>query len=107
MLDISDGLSLDLWRMCEASGVGAQVDQSLLTGIATEAARTLAEMDGHTALEHVLADGEDFELLMAVAPDRIPSAAPVFPVGEIVRSGFSLRAENGAVHALQPAGYVH
>lgn len=65
-MDVSDGLALDLSRLCQASGCGAVV-QSLAVPIAHAAheyARQLA--DGSTPLDHAFADGEDFELLLAV-----------------------------------------
>ncbi len=59
MTDISDGLLLDLERLCQASGVGAdlwldQVPRGSGVG------NTLAD------LERVLTGGEDFELLAAI-----------------------------------------
>jgi thiamine-monophosphate kinase len=68
MMDISDGLSSDLPRMCAASGVGAVIDPGklpLLRGIALDSARELA-LDG----------GDDYELLFAVSrrnAARIPA----------------------------------
>lgn len=56
MIDISDGLAMDLSRLCRASGTGARVE---LTGIPRHPAATPAE---------ALAGGEDYELL-ATLPD--------------------------------------
>ncbi len=69
MIDLSDGLSLDLWRLCEASGVGAVLDERLLEAAASRDAKDLAGADGRTVIDHVLSDGEDFELLLAVEGD--------------------------------------
>lgn len=66
-MDISDGLALDLSRLCRESGVGAQVD-SRLVPISSDA-RAMAAEGTKSALAHALADGEDFELLAAVDPD--------------------------------------
>jgi len=56
MMDISDGLALDLSRLCRASGTGARVE---LTRIPAHPAATPAEARG---------GGEDYELL-ATLPD--------------------------------------
>lgn len=58
MMDLSDGLSLDLSRLCEASGVGARIE--------AEAVPRLRQ----TSLERALHGGEDYELLFTVSPDR-------------------------------------
>ncbi len=58
MIDLSDGLGPDLIRLCEASGVAAVL----------EAARVPRRPGA--SLSQALTDGEDFELLMAVAPSQ-------------------------------------
>jgi thiamine-monophosphate kinase len=63
MMDISDGLSSDLRRLCAASGVGALIDPRALPlprGVGPESARRLA-----------LHGGDDYELLFAVAPRKV------------------------------------
>lgn len=68
-MDISDGLSIDLLRMCDASQCGAVLD---LTQIPiSAAAEQCAASSGRQPLEHALGDGEDFELLLAVPPDQL------------------------------------
>jgi thiamine-monophosphate kinase len=51
MIDVSDGLSLDLHRLADASGVGFQLDEVPVTEGAT--------------LDEALGGGEDYELLIA------------------------------------------
>ena len=53
MIDVSDGLALDLHRLADASGVGFELDTVPLAPGAT--------------LEEALGGGEDYELLLAVA----------------------------------------
>jgi thiamine-monophosphate kinase len=68
-IDISDGLALDLGRLADESSVGAEVRTDLVP-VSAAAHRLAAERgDGTTALDHALGDGEDFELLLAVAPE--------------------------------------
>ena len=70
--------------------------------------------DGRSPLEHALGDGEDFELVFAVAPEdgrRLLRDQPVAgitltAIGECVESGYWLE-EAGGRRALEPRGYVH
>ena len=59
MMDLSDGLAKDLPRLAKASGCGFSVD---------EASLPLAEGCDVAA---ALGDGEDYELLFTIAPDRV------------------------------------
>jgi len=63
-MDISDGLIQDLGHMCRASGVRARIDAELVP--MSEAARVA----GPDWLETRLTGGDDYELLLAVPPDR-------------------------------------
>ena len=65
MIDISDGLSVDLAHICEESRVGAEVDSSL---IPVSAALTRCTKD---PLDMALNGGEDFELLFTVRPGNL------------------------------------
>ncbi len=80
-MDISDGLSLDLWRICEASGVGAELDAGAIP--ISEVARRLAKRDNREPLEHSLNDGEDFELLL-VGPSESLDPMNLTPIGRCV-----------------------
>ena len=114
-IDISDGLSLDLSRLCAASGCGAIIDLARVPVdlAAAEWARQLA--DGSTALDHALADGEDFELLLALSADEAarlmadqPLDIPVTRIGEIVAErGLWQRDADGVVTPLAPRGFLH
>lgn len=64
MMDLSDGLSADLPRLCAASGTSAEVDISLLPVFKG------AEGWGVDPVRSALHGGEDFELLLAVKEKR-------------------------------------
>ena len=95
-MDLSDGLSLDLHRLCLESNVSAEIDSPL----------PLAE--GAT-LEQVLHGGEDYELLFtAPARVRVPQRIARLAITNIgtVRTGKPGEVRlNGRI--LKPAGYDH
>lgn len=62
MMDVSDGLATDLRRLAAASGTGAV----LAVGGIPVAGAARRMKDKRPAVEHALADGEDFELLFTV-----------------------------------------
>ena len=73
MMDLSDGLSSDLARLCAASGVGARIAAQQLPTV------RMAERDqkGFDAAELALHGGDDYELLFTVAKRnlaRIPKS---------------------------------
>lgn len=60
MMDISDGLSIDLARLCEASGVGAEIEFERIPGCPQP---LLSEEEQEHCLLH---GGEDYELLFTL-----------------------------------------
>ncbi|HVU37367.1 MAG TPA: thiamine-phosphate kinase, partial [Opitutales bacterium] len=70
MIDVSDGLAKDLPEILP-DGTDAKLSIALLP--TAKAARQLARRDGHSALEHALTDGEDYELLLAYAAKKDPA----------------------------------
>ena len=110
-IDVSDGLSLDLDRLCAASGVGAELNLATIP-IAEDAYR-LGDTDGGMPLQHALGDGEDFELIVAVPKEQVRAAeaadlgCPLTQIGWFTgRTGLWSR-QAGQVQRLLPAGYVH
>lgn len=67
-IDISDGLVADLGHICRASGVAAQVDMS--ENLFSPQARNVIGKNTLTPQE-LLAGGDDYELLVAVPPDKV------------------------------------
>jgi thiamine-monophosphate kinase len=64
MIDVSDGLALDLHRLADASGVGFVLDDVPVAAEAT--------------LDEALGGGEDYELVFAVAGDRVDAVVAAF-----------------------------
>jgi thiamine-monophosphate kinase len=56
MMDLSDGLGADLPRLARASGVGFEVDENAIP------------RQRGSSVTQAISDGEDYELLFAVAP---------------------------------------
>jgi thiamine-monophosphate kinase len=113
MMDVSDGLALDLGRLCDASRVGALVVAERLP--VSRAAAKRARRTGATALEHALSDGEDYELLFAVSPRRAPAierrwrfATRLTCIGEVCPRRQGLRIEaGGTARPLARSGFTH
>jgi thiamine-monophosphate kinase len=61
VIDVSDGLGLDLTRLCEASRLGCRLNERDVP--VSRAARRLARDDGRREIDAALGGGEDFELL--------------------------------------------
>ena len=91
-IDLSDGLSLDLARLCEASGVSAEISSASLP-VARGA-----------SLEEALHGGEDYELLFTAGP-KIKMPAGVTRIGLVTRGAAGRVLMDG--HSLQSKGFDH
>ena len=106
MMDITDGLSTDLNRICTQSKVGAML---LTDSIPISDAAAKLE----NPLGHALHDGEDFELLFTLSPqafEGLPdlSEAPITKIGTVTNSGrMELKTSTGQIKLLSPRGFDH
>lgn len=110
MIDLSDGLSLDLYRMCQASGVGAKLDETLLGQVVSEDAKRASVQDSRTPLEYLLNDGEDFELLVSVASCRAGvelAGLGLRPIGVVIDTDLLIETPEGRLEPIHPQGYQH
>jgi thiamine-monophosphate kinase len=112
MMDISDGLSTDLTRLCKASGVGARIYSDQMPLLAVSPA--LSQIPELAPLTLALHGGEDYGLLFTAprqAASRIPKhfgRTRITRIGEIVRgSGVSMISPAGEVSSLVPGGWDH
>lgn len=121
MIDISDGLSTDLWHILAESGRGAIIHADsipiaecvklLSSPPSSETARIAGGFD---ALGLALHGGEEFELLFTgdrerrAEVDELSAALglPITAIGEIVE-GDEAQLERGAREPLLPGGYEH
>ena len=68
MMDISDGIGSDLRHIIEASGVGAEIDTSMIP-LSNELKSKCAEY-GWDPLELAISGGEDYELLFTISEEN-------------------------------------
>jgi thiamine-monophosphate kinase len=108
MIDISDGLSSDLSRICRQSGMGAIIDAERIP-VSDEAAKA------KDPLSSALNDGEDFELLFTLSRrackqllDGWSEPVPITQIGEIVEGRkVRIRMPDDRLRALPAMGYDH
>jgi thiamine-monophosphate kinase len=105
LIDVSDGLTLDLSRLCDASGVGARLH---VGDVPVDAAATLDE---------ALGGGEDYELLATMPDERSVVAAreelregfgvPLTEIGVVAREALIGVKADGEEWPLVPRGWDH
>ena len=109
MMDLSDGLSSDLPRLCTASGVGACVTAAKVPTVQSSARNFKSRAD---SLDLALCGGDDYELLFTIPQSRTRFLSrsfrgiPLTPIG-VVTSGkqISMVDEHGREHPLHPGGW--
>ena len=109
-IDISDGLTLDLWRLAQESGCGAVLDLSAIP-VSDAAHQLAAQQPGASALDHALSDGEDFELLLAVQLEEAermcreqPLDVPITQIGRCIAQPGLYHKSDGNLTPLPPRG---
>jgi thiamine-monophosphate kinase len=105
MIDVSDGLAIDVTRLCEASGVGVRLD--------------LGTIPVHPAAAEgeALGGGEDYELIATMPSDAAASEAaaelremfgvPLTTIGRITASGLASVDQTGTSRPLERRGWDH
>ena len=109
MVDLSDGLSTDLSRLCAASAVGALLDRSKIPRAKIP---DFALRRGYDRLQLALHGGDDYELLFTVPPRKVKRLPKTFQgvsltaIGRI-RRGRELLVleESGNTTPLMPRGW--
>jgi len=108
MIDISDGLSSDLNRICRQSKVGAIIEADLIP-ISNDAKRT------ENPLESALNEGEDFELLFTLSQNDCEKllknwneSVPISRIGVITETNkMQIKMPDGQINTLEVKGYEH
>jgi thiamine-monophosphate kinase len=105
MMDLSDGLGVDLPRLARASKVAFKIDKKALP------------LAPGTTINNAISDGEDYELLLAVAPrdrarlerewkKRFPKL-PLTRIGRLTQRLNSASPARTSTPQLLRGGYVH
>ena len=108
MLDISDGLSCDLNRICTQSGVGAIIEAQSIP-VSTEA------KSSDDPLASALNDGEDFELLFTLSKSECEKLLKqwddeltITPIGTVTEDRtLKIKLSDGEVRELEIKGFDH
>lgn len=111
MMDISDGLLIDLKRLCSASGCGAEID---LDSLPLSAAFVADRGKDRKARQFAATGGDDYALLAALPADldpvslSLPKAPTLACIGRLVAgSGLKLHDRDGDVPLPERMGYEH
>ncbi|GAC1501571.1 MAG: thiamine-phosphate kinase [Vulcanimicrobiaceae bacterium] len=112
MMDLSDGIARDVPRLANASACAAQIDALPIARSALD----MAAATGNDSLTYVCEAGEDFELLVAIAPRafghlemayRRRFGSILHRIG-VLESGQGVRLQrDGALVPLEAAGWDH
>jgi thiamine-monophosphate kinase len=112
-MDVSDGLLLDLGRLCEASAVGAEVALEALPRSAALRRATRGRADPWAL---PASGGEDYELLVTAPEANVEDAlavarrvqTPLTPIGRVVRgAGVVAREPGGGRYRPARRGHDH
>ncbi|MFO0925435.1 MAG: thiamine-phosphate kinase [Gemmataceae bacterium] len=109
MIDVSDGLAADVAKLCGESGCAPCCGPTR-----SRSARRPSAGRRPVASAHALGDGEDFELVFAVAAadgralvrDQPVPGVTLTAIGEVVPAGLWLE-EDGQRRTLDATGWVH
>jgi len=109
MIDLSDGLSTDLSRLCSASAVGALLEKVKIPQVRTP---DIALKHGHDPMQLALHGGDDYELLFTVPPRKTKFLPKTFQgvrlsaIGKITWGrALLVLEENGRESQFTPGGW--
>lgn len=115
MMDVSDGLSGDLYHICESSSIGAELWEQMLP--VSNALKEISSLYKLSPVDFILAPSDDYELLFTCAIKNIEDIkrvlaefnCPVTHIGDIVplAQGITLISSNGEKGPLNKKGWDH
>jgi len=102
MIDVSDGLLVDLTRLCDESGVGARIYEDKVP--VSPACREAADALGVDYRAFSLKGGEDYELLFTAPKGKNVSATCI---GEVTGRERTIVTASGTEREFSAEGYLH
>ena len=114
MIDISDGLSTDLWHILDESGVGAVIHAAAIP--VAECVRSIGSATASIdPLTLAFNGGEEYELVFSVGPENHELvmalaetlSTTITAIGDIIAPKRLQLERNGAIESIQPSGYEH
>ncbi len=119
MIDLSDGLAVDLAHLCQA-GTGSPLAARLWTDRLpiSPAAQAAAQRDRTPAWQHAVGDGEDYELCFTLPGPQADSVlpreidgVPITPIGTVTAADHgptvTLQMQDGRVQPIDQLGWEH
>ncbi len=108
LIDISDGLLLDLYRLCKASRKGAILFSEKIPVLPEVFEAPLSK----PPLEYALSGGEDFALLFTVPSSNVKALkhlwpGPLYEIGRIIPEQGLFFKEGERLRPLFPSGFDH
>lgn len=101
MIDISDGLFLDLSRLCKESSIGVRLyEEKIPITNALWKASSFLNIDPYIL---ITSGGEDYQQLFT-ARESLPE---FIEIGEIIEQGMYIVKKDGSEVEIKPSGYVH
>lgn len=94
MMDVSDGLLLDCWRMAEASGVSLELSHAAIPVAAPD------------RVDECIRWGDDYELLFTLPPGQEPPVTATL-IGTVAAQGPPLMLDGAAIRSRDGLGYQH
>lgn len=109
-IDVSDGLAIDLRRLCAESGAGAEINASDLP--LPDRFADLCRSIGEDPISLALGGGEDYVLLFTLPEGIVPPEPEARKIGRITRAGAPrskriLFRQDGGTRALPALGWDH
>lgn len=109
MIDISDGLFIDLCRICDESNVGARIYLDRIP--ISDSMKIAAGLVGLDPLHLAISGGEDYELLFTASEEfevsGQRSGTKMTCIGEVIEKDRIVVGKNGVESELKIEGYQH
>jgi thiamine-monophosphate kinase len=102
MIDVSDGLMIDLSRLCKESNVGALVYEDKIP--LSRELLNVSEYLGLSPFDLAFGGGEDYELLFTAPASKKVNA---YCIGEVINTGIFLMDDKGRKKKASIKGYQH